>query len=231
VIRAARWIVFVIILEVAFVAKPSAGLADGPLAPRVRVELGAGLVNGYQYLPDEHLEEIGIDLRFGFGQAGLLMSRGAVRIGRRSWVGGELLAMRFDMGLTVDDGNPGLLRFRSRADLAYVGPTYELEIARSDTLGWRITVSAGTGLALQNWRETRWRGINVMGDQRRTTAALGGSVGIAGLRRIGANWGLALRAGSVISTQFVNALPGSVSEDHSGMRQVYALAGIYIDRR
>jgi hypothetical protein len=43
---------------------------DEPPVAHARIEVAAGIANGYEYQPDLRLPEIGVSLRYGFGQTG-----------------------------------------------------------------------------------------------------------------------------------------------------------------
>ena len=191
-----------------------------------RLETCAGVVNGYAYLPPEQLTSIGVTLTHGFGQTGMVLVRGAVAR-RRAWMGSELLMFGYKERFGWDLGPGMIFHARTDARFKYFGPVLEWELTRSDSLGWRIFLSGGCGVAVQSWRVRITQGSATTADYKGSEAAFAGGGGICGLRRIAATYGIAIAAGGLVSREFASVSVGPTREDYLGHRQVYAVGGLY----
>ena len=190
---------------------------------RVRLAAAGGVVNGYEYQPPIPLPAIGVTLHLKYGQTGIGLMRATHRAGTRGWLGGDVLLWRYRDISFVDLGD-GLKRQEKLETLTYLGPVYEREIARSDTLGWRICVSASAGIAVKQLHLiNEWTGFDGARTRRVVAAAVGGSL----QRRLGTHWGLLIAGGAVFSDRFTDAAPTPFHVDELGLRQVYAIGGLY----
>ncbi len=78
--------ILVAAFAIALAGWPAAAARCEELA-RIRLVVGGGIVNGYQYLPPTQLQTVGITVRHGFGQEPIVYGQLLRALDAKDWIG------------------------------------------------------------------------------------------------------------------------------------------------